>query len=112
MTVGQVIELQKAGRVHAAGRYQFIGNTLPGVVQRAGVPLDARFNQRTQDLLGLTLLRERGIQPWIGPSDKASVRERAIIEAARAQPIAFGPSPWQQSQNMNPQVVERLTPAN
>ena len=112
LTVGQVIELQKAGRVHAAGRYQFIGNTLPGVVQRAGVPLDARFNQRTQDLLGLTLLRERGIQPWIGPSDKASVRERAIIEAARAQPIAFGPSPWQQSQNMNPQVVERLTPAN
>tara|TARA_Y100000592_G_scaffold47737_2_gene75794 strand:+ start:1411 stop:4215 length:2805 start_codon:yes stop_codon:yes gene_type:complete len=112
LTVGQVIELQKAGRVHAAGRYQFIGNTLPGVVQRAGVPLDARFNERTQDLLGLTLIRERGIQPWIGPSDKATVRERAIIEAARAQPIAFGPSTWQQSQNMNPQVVERLTPAN
>lgn len=112
LTVGQVIELQKAGRIHAAGRYQFIGNTLPGVVQRAGVPLNARFNERTQDLLGLTLLRERGIQPWIGPSDKASSRERAIIEAARAQPIAFGPSPWQQSQNMNPQVVERLTPAN
>lgn len=112
LTVGQVIELQKAGRIHAAGRYQFIGNTLPGVVQRAGVPLNARFNERTQDLLGLTLLRERGIQPWIGPSDKASSRERAIIEAARAQPIAFGPSPWQQTQNMNPQVVERLTPAN
>ena len=112
LTVGEVIELQKAGRIHAAGRYQFIGNTLPGVVQRAGVPLNARFNERTQDLLGLTLLRERGIQPWIGPSDKASSKERAIIEAARAQPIAFGPSPWQQSQNMNPQVVERLTPAN
>jgi len=112
LTVGQVIELQKAGRIHAAGRYQFIGNTLPGVVQRAGVPLDARFNERTQDLLGLTLLRERGIQPWIGPSDKATPRERAIIEAARAQPISFGPSPWQQSQNMNPEVVERLTPAN
>jgi hypothetical protein len=112
LTVGQVIELQKAGRIHAAGRYQFIGNTLPGVVQRAGVPLGARFNERTQDLLGLTLLRERGIQPWIGPSDKATPRERAIIEAARAQPISFGPSPWQQSQNMNPEVVERLTPAN
>ena len=112
LTVGEVLEMQKAGRIHAAGRYQFIGNTLPGVVQRAGVPLNARFDERTQDLLGLTLLRERGIQPWIGPSDKASAEERAIIEAARAQPISFGPSPWQQSQNMNPQVVERLTPAN
>ena len=28
------------------------------------------------------------------------------------QPQSFGPSPWQQSQNMNPKVVERLTPAN
>lgn len=112
LTVGEVLELQRAGRIHAAGRYQFIGNTLPGVVQRAGVPMDALFNERTQDLLGLTLLRERGINPWIGPSDKATAREREIIERARQQPIAFGPSPWQQSQNMNPKVVERLTPAN
>ena len=28
------------------------------------------------------------------------------------QPQSFGDSPWQQSQNMNPKVVERLTPAN
>ena len=33
-------------------------------------------------------------------------------ESNIAQPQSFGPSPWQQSQNMNPQVVERLTPAN
>ena len=29
-----------------------------------------------------------------------------------SQPQSFGDSPWQQSQNMNPKVVERLTPAN
>lgn len=28
------------------------------------------------------------------------------------QPQSFGDSPWQQSQNMNPKVVERLTPTN
>ncbi len=34
------------------------------------------------------------------------------IESNIVQPQSFGPSPWQQSQNMNPDVVERLTPAN
>ena len=33
-------------------------------------------------------------------------------EANINQPQSFGASPWQQSQNMNPKVVERLTPAN
>ena len=33
-------------------------------------------------------------------------------ESNITQPQSFGSSPWQQSQNMNPKVVERLTPAN
>ena len=34
-------------------------------------------------------MKERGINPWVGPSDKASAEERAIIERARTQPIAY-----------------------
>ncbi len=112
MTVAEVIQMQQQGLIHAAGRYQFIGNTLPGVVQDAGVPLDALFNERTQDFLGLTLMRDRGISPWIGPSDRATSQERQLIEQARQQPISFGDSPWQQSQNMNPNLVERLSNFN
>jgi hypothetical protein len=104
--------MQQQGLIHAAGRYQFIGNTLPGVVQNAGVPMDALFNERTQDFLGLTLMRDRGISPWIGPSDRATSQERQLIEQARQQPISFGDSPWQQSQNMNPNLVERLSNFN
>jgi hypothetical protein len=101
LTVGEVLALQaekpgmsdaewiKQGRLHAVGRYQFIGNTLPGVVRRAGIPRDAKFSKEVQDLLALQYMKERGIGAWIGPSDKATAEERRIIEAARQDPIKF-----------------------
>ena len=72
-----------AGKLHAVGRYQFVGNTLPGVAKRAGIPDDAKFTATVQDLMALQLMRERGISPWVGPSDKATPAERRIIEQAR-----------------------------
>ncbi|EEA08630.1 uncharacterized protein CMU_043520, partial [Cryptosporidium muris RN66] len=42
-----------------------------------------------QDLMALQLMKERGISPWIGPSDKATSSERAIIEQARLEPIEY-----------------------
>ena len=86
MSKGQWIE---AGKLHAVGAYQFIGNTLPGVAERAGIPDSAKFTPGVQDLMALQLMKERGINPWVGPSDKASAEERAIIERARTQPIAY-----------------------
>ena len=72
-----------AGKLHAVGRYQFVGNTLPGVAKRAGIPDDAKFTEKVQDLMALQLMRERGIKPWVGPSDKATASERRIVEQAR-----------------------------
>lgn len=72
-----------AGKLHAVGRYQFVGNTLPGVAKRAGIPDDAKFTATVQDLMALQLMRERGIKPWVGPSDKATPAERRIVEQAR-----------------------------
>ena len=77
----------KSGKLHAVGRYQFIGNTLPGVAERAGIPDSAKFTPQVQDLMALQLMKERGIQPWVGPSDKATPAERAIVEAARKEAI-------------------------
>ena len=37
-------------------------------------------------------MKERGISPWVGPSDKATPAERAIVERARTEPIAYNPS--------------------
>ena len=82
----------ESGKLHAVGAYQFIGNTLPGVAQRAGIPDNAKFSPGVQDLMALQLMKERGISPWVGPSDKATPSERAIVEKARTEPIAYNPS--------------------
>ena len=82
----------ESGKLHAVGAYQFIGNTLPGVAQRAGIPDNAKFTPGVQDLMALQLMKERGISPWVGPSDKATPSERAIVERARTEPIAYNPS--------------------
>lgn len=95
MTIAEIMSLQaerpgmsneewiSQGRLHAVGRYQFIGGTLPGVVARAGVSVDAKFTPDVQDKLALHYLKESGIGAWIGPADKATAAERAIIEQAR-----------------------------
>jgi hypothetical protein len=100
-TLGEIKELQrddgsmsnsqwiKAGKLHAVGAYQFIGNTLPEVAARAGIPDTAKFSPAVQDLMALQLIKERGISPWVGPSDKATADERAIVEQARSEPIAY-----------------------
>jgi len=99
LTVREVLSLQSddgslsmrqwadQGKLHAVGKYQIIGNTLPGLVERAKVPLSAKFDEKAQDILALQLMKERGITPWVGPSDKALPPERAIVEAARKDPI-------------------------
>ncbi|WNL51128.1 endolysin [Synechococcus phage S-CREM2] len=77
----------KKGKLHAVGRYQFIGNTLPGVAKRAGVSDNDKFTPEIQDRMALQLMKERGISPWVGPSDKATSAERAIIRQARQQEL-------------------------
>jgi hypothetical protein len=81
-----------AGKLHAVGRYQFIGNTLGGVAARAGIPDTAKFSAGVQDLMALQLMKERGISPWVGPSDKATQAERAIVAQARKENIKFNPN--------------------
>ena len=68
-----------AGKLHAVGRYQFVGNTLPGVAARAGFSDNVKFDKTVQDKMAIQLIKERGISPWVGPSDKATASERALV---------------------------------
>ena len=43
----------------------------------------------------------RGI--WIGPTDKASPQEAAILDAARGQAVSG--TPWRNPVNMRPQLL-------
>lgn len=46
---------------HAIGRYQFIPNTLRGLMQRAGIDPSKRFSPALQDQLADMLLRDAGL---------------------------------------------------
>jgi len=72
-----------AGKLHAVGRYQFIGNTLPGLVQRSGISLNAKFNAATQDRLALQLFKERGYSPWVGVVDNIPSSTKQRLDSIR-----------------------------
>ena len=95
MTVGEIMDLQaeakisndewvKRGKLHAVGRYQFIGSTLKGLIQRLGISRAEKFSPALQDRLFISLLKSGGLGQWIGPSDYATAEEKRIIEQARA----------------------------
>jgi len=97
MTIGEIKQLQyddksmsmdqwnASGKLHAVGRYQFIGNTLPGVASRAGFGDDDKFTKTVQDKMAIQLIKERGISPWVGPSDKATPSERQSVRKVQTQ---------------------------
>ena len=75
----------QSGRLHAVGRYQFIGPTFRRVVRAMGISRDTKFTPELQDMMALWLLRNGGggIQQWIGPSDRASLEERNVVRQAQ-----------------------------
>jgi muramidase (phage lysozyme) len=105
MTIGEVISHQShgvtndQGFIHAAGRYQMIGNTLPGAMAGAGLKPTDKFSPENQDKMGLYLLRTGGINKWEGPKNNATAQERAIINQARRTPVTYST----QSQGSTPQ---------
>lgn len=95
MTIGEVIAQQNKsltndkGFIHAAGAYQFIGNTLPGAMTSAGLKPTDKFSPENQDLMFYAVLKDRGLSPWqADPRHKKYTQtETAIIEKARRTPL-------------------------
>jgi len=110
LNMGEIMDLQfdpgkskmsnaewvKAGKLHAVGRYQFIGSTLKGLVQRHNISRTAKFTPRLQDLLFLSLLKSGGPGQWVGLSG-ASEEDAAIILKAEAEIKAM---PWEELNSM------------
>ena len=97
MSVGEIMSLQNnsganrqlsdqewinQGRLHAVGRYQFIGPTFASEVSRQGIDTNAKFTPDLQDQMGLSYLKRSGIKSWVGPNDHATAAERSIIQQA------------------------------
>ena len=101
MTIQEIMDLQYddpnvsmeqwrvQGRLHAVGRYQFVGDTLAGIVRNSGIDPNTRFSPEVQDALALYHLRtSSGLSQWVGPSKPesqggATAREREIVRYAR-----------------------------
>lgn len=98
LTVGEVLDLGadpgksvmsdeewiRQGKIHAAGRYQFIHSTLKGLVKRLGISRSEKFSPELQDRLFLSLLKSGGLGQWVGPSKYATEEEKALIRRAKA----------------------------
>ena len=97
MTIEEIMALQAddksmsnsqwrdAGKLHAVGRYQFIGSTLASIVRQSGIDVKTKFTPKVQDAMALYLLRTAtsGIGQWVGPSTHATMDEKEIVRAAR-----------------------------
>lgn len=112
MTVGEILDLQSAGQLHAAGRYQFIGGTIQDIFNRGnvyGISRDSMFDAKTQDLLAISYLRltmrdfpgdpVAGIRGrWIGVKDHLTYEEtqehvERMQQDPRYQGTAFEDNP-------------------
>ena len=96
LSLGEVMELQarrpgmsnaewiRQGRLHAVGKYQFIGDTLRGLVEKYNIDKSLPFNSSLQDMLFLALLKDPGVlsDRWIGLR-KNSASDRAYLNQIR-----------------------------
>jgi hypothetical protein len=83
MTVGEIMQAQKEGKVRAVGKYQFIPGTLAGAVSYTKTPLNAKFNSATQNKLFDYLIDVK--RPEIGAyiNGKSNDRRTAVQQLAR-----------------------------
>lgn len=98
MTIGEVMALQKQGRLNAAGRYQFVGNTLPGSASKAGLSSSDKFSPINQDKMFVATLRSSGHRPWTGPwgLGKYTRQQLDLLDRAVSTPVessTFGRTP-------------------
>lgn len=92
MTLGDVIELQRQGKVFAAGRYQFIPSTLIETARSMNLSMDTPFDATTQDALALARLNWRlsaqnsltGLRTeWQGLWHMPDAEAQRLLQAAR-----------------------------
>jgi peptidoglycan hydrolase-like protein with peptidoglycan-binding domain/lysophospholipase L1-like esterase len=74
MTIAELLQYQRAYKAGghetaAAGRYQFMPETLKNVARRIGLDFNKDvFDPETQDKLAIDLLREKGLGDWLNGS--------------------------------------------
>lgn len=86
MTVAEVMNLQKKligeGKDSAAGKYQIKYTTLAGIMGKAGVSRDDKFDEAVQDKLANALIMQRGFEQYNRNPTQES-KERFLANLSR-----------------------------
>ena len=118
MTLGEIKQLQSSGQLFAAGRYQFIPDTLVEAAKAAGITDDMPFNEAVQDRIFFVHLDRYGAhgpweQWWIqqgGEHLRLTPAEKQKIDAFRE---SYDPSqPWRQAKNTRAELLHVYTSGN
>ena len=100
MTLSQLLQYQRAGgaggETAAAGRYQFMPNTLEGVASAMGLDFNkTTFSPQTQDNLAIYKLRQRGLDKWLsGDLEDAAFMDQLAMEWAAFPSPTKGGLSW------------------
>ena len=91
LTIGEIKQLHREGKLWAAGRYQFIAPTFAEVAPMTGLPDSQVFDAKTQDLFAITRLIQRaswgslkkGLKSeWIGLNYLRGPEYQRLVQAA------------------------------
>lgn len=99
MTIAEILTASKGtgmdkARIFAAGKYQFIPDTLRGAAKEAGIPLDTKFTPEVQDMLFAAHLKRRAPSVYAyatGKSDSYTTKDWNTVAAEwRSMPTTSG----------------------
>ncbi len=86
MTIGEVTAEQKAGKIHAAGRYQIIPTTMQDAIKALGLKESDKFDAKTQDKIFKEYLlseKKRGSAYKFLEGKKDANLDAAILDLAK-----------------------------
>ena len=99
MTIAEILAASKGtgmdkARIFAAGKYQFVPDTLRGAAKEAGISLDTKFTPEVQDMLFAAHLKRRAPSVYAyatGKSDRYTAKDWNTVAAEwRSMPTTSG----------------------
>ena len=89
ITIGEILDAQHRGQLHAAGRYQIIGVAMRHVLPHSGLSTEDYFNAENQDKLFETILRLKRPVVWAYLNGAASADAAADAISREWAAVAY-----------------------
>jgi muramidase (phage lysozyme) len=96
MTVRQVRTWQdeyirKGSKSSAVGAYQIIRKTMDDIMKHSSIPIDSLFDDKTQDIMAMYLLRKRGLNSYLAGNATKEAFANQLAKEWASFPVIGGP---------------------